>query len=440
MTIVRLIGLALASFLLASAGPDEPGSGPETYRFHVPIAVESGHPVQRLEVPGEAMVASTSPDLADLRVFDAAGKAMPMARIAARHGPVRRDTFPALPILGSADALDITGVSLRLDGRGRARVANVTGTPVESGGATAILGVLFDARKISGHAQSLSLDADLPISQPITFVAEASADLKNWRKLGEQVAYREPGAREAVTLSLDGALVSEEFVRLTWWANSRLLTPVTIRSGTLVTRARSASANQTVRAHPPALTDGHTLEFMVPTSAPVRAVGVVPTGTDVIIPVRIFGRSHWEQSWTLLGQGTAARASAIAIRAGRYPMIRIEADRASPGFTSPPELALQFAPQNIAFLATGTPPFVLAAGKAQDVQSYFPLASLMTQSGGQDPGNATTRPTDRVLQLRGIEDDAGIGRQALLWAILLAATALLAAMAWWLWKRNSGSA
>lgn len=447
--IVKLGCLALAVWPLIGAAPAGSHDEPASYAVRVPIIVAAGSTVHRLAIPAEVFAASQTPDLSDSRLFDARGRAMPMARVGSEDGPPRRDVLPALPILGAADALTVTGVSLRLDGRGRARVAQVEGT-IPGGLATAVeLGVLFDARAVEGKARSLTLDADVPVTQPVTFTVEASADLKDWRSIAEEVFYHAAmpdGSGASVALPLGDAVFNDDYLRVTWRAVSRLLSPVTVRRAALVARPNAIAADAFIDAISPPLTDAHTIEFTLPFATAIGMIRVVPTGTDVIVPIRILGRDDREQPWPVLGKGIAARAGSgtggndgIVLGGGSHRTLRIEADQRSTGFTSVPALSFGFASRSIVFLAAGRPPFDPAAGWAKATDMYLPFDSLMTQAAGRPISTAATKAADALLRLEAVNDTSALRRQALLWAVLLGATAILATMAWRLWRRGMGA-
>ncbi len=438
----KLAAVALAAAYIAGAAPAGSDDDPSSYAVRVPVAAAAGSPVQRLAIPAEVLAAAQTADLSDLRVFDAAGKPMPIARIAPAAQPFRRENLPVLPILGAVDALTVTGVSLRLDGEGRARVAQVVGTP--AGAATSkTLGILLDSRRIVGAAYSLVLDADVPDSQPVTFAVEASADLKDWRPIAEKVVYRvaAPGPGGAAALPLGHATLRGDYLRVTWRGGSRLLSPVTVRRATLVKRDDTAVTGTMINATAPPLTDAHTVEFAPPFALAVAAIQIVPTGSEIIVPVRILGRDDREQPWTLLGDGTAARpgkgraAGGIVLGGRAYAMLRIEADPRSAGFTATPSIRFDFARREIIFLATGKSPYLLAAGRAAATAAYLPPASLMTQATDEKIATATAIAENTIVRLEPVRRSGG-ARQAMLWSILIGATALLGAMAWLLWRRS----
>jgi hypothetical protein len=245
---------------------------------------------------------------------------------------------------------------------------------------------------------------------------------------------------------LGDAPLERTYIRITWRAASRLLSPVIVRSGTLITRPSAVDAGTFIEAVPPSISDDHVIEFGVPFATHLTTMRIVPTGSDVLVPIRIFGRNDREQPWTPIGDGTAARpgngtpaGGAIVLSGGPYPMMRIEADRRSAGFTSVPTLRLGFAAHELVFLAAGRAPFVLAAGRAAAGDHYLPLRSMMTQAPDGPLATAKAATSNAVLRLPPVGSAERSG-QILLWAVLLAATALLACMALLLWKRGTNVA
>jgi hypothetical protein len=435
----------LAALVLAAAAPAGSGPDADAYRVRIAVSPGAGSTVQRLVIPAAALAAAQTPDTSDLRVFDARGRAMPIARAPVAAPALRRDVLSAMPILGAADALQVRGVSLRVDADGRARVARVDGTIAQSAGRSAVLGALFDARAATGAARALVLDADVPEGQPVTFAVEASRDLSSWRVLGEKVVYRAPAAPSAgTTVPLSMAPVAGEYLKVTWRLASRPLSPVRVRRAALITRAGGPAAEVHADASPPPLTDAHAIAFALPFRTPVATLRIVPAGDDVIVPVRILGRDDAEQPWTPVGEGVAARptaggeAAAIAL-SGAFRTLRIEADARTPGFTAAPALRLGFARRELLFLAAGSAPFTLAVGRTGMPDVYLPAESLMTQAGGAPAAIARAAPASARVALAHPGDARAQGRRWLLWVMLLLATAVLAALAWVLFQRGSGS-
>jgi hypothetical protein len=431
--------LALAALALTGAAP-EGADTPDAYRARFAVTAAPGGGVQRIALPAAALAASQASALADVRVFDARGRQMPIARAPAIAPALRRNTVAAMPILGPSDGLRVTGMSLQLDEQGRARVAQLDGSVRDTPGETVLLGVLFDTRSISGGARRLTLDADIPASQPVTFTVEASRDLKDWRRIGEDVVFRASGAaRTAAALTLDGADLRRDYLRVTWKSSARLLTPVAIRSAALETRPPDARTGVAIDARLSNSATGKTIEFRLQFATPLTAIRIVPTGADLIVPVTISGRDTNELPWDRIGTGVARATdpAPIALSGTPYRTIRIEADERTAGFSAPPTIQLVFAPKSIAFLAAGQAPYTLAAGRTGAATPYLALDSLVDDAGRALPDAVVAAPETRLdlmpVERSGLAD----GRSWLLWAILIGATGLLAGMAWLLWRRNT---
>ncbi|BCA62310.1 hypothetical protein HMP09_1544 [Sphingomonas sp. HMP9] len=434
----RLAARAGAVLLLAAAPAGSDGD-PEGYALRFPLSVEAGARLQRLALPAAVLAGLQTRDGHDVRVFDAKGRAMPIARAAA-SAVVGHVSLDPMPILGGPDALKVSGVSLRLDGRGAAQVVEVRGEPVTAGGAPVLLGVLLDARRVSGRADRVVVAADLPVGQPVTLAVEASSDLRDWRRLGEATVYRRANdAARSTIVPLDGAAVAREYLRITWRAESRLLAPVGIRNAVLDVRPDGTAAFETVEAQAPAPASGNArvIDFAVPFATPIARLRVVPTQTDGVVPVRILGRDDREQPWTLLGQGVANSDGGRDIMlSGASPhAIRIEADARSAGFTGAPRLRFGFADRSLLFLTSGTAPFTVSAGRTGAKDVFLAPDDLRDRQGAA--GDARLRAVATgSLKLSPLAEAGAPTRTIILWGVLLAATALLAGVAWMLWRQQ----
>lgn len=420
----------IAALLLVAAAPAGSDREPCGYAVRLRVTPAPGGGVQRVTLPAAAIVALRTRDGSDVRVFDARGRPVPIARIAPAT-QVRRDTLVALPILGGRETRMGARVSVRLDERGRARVAEVeSGDPAKDDVAT--LGALLDARRVRGTAERLDLDAAIPAGQPVRFAVEGSRDLDRWRPLGERIFYRAPGdAAVSAQLPLGSASLDRDYLRVTWRTVTALIAPVTVRTAVLV--SSGTEARITVAARAPALVDDHALEFVAPAS-PLTSLRILPPGNDGAIAVRILGRDEAEQPWTPLASGVAS-AGGPAMELPASPRVfRIEADRRGSGFSATPSLELGFAPRAMAFAAAGQAPFVLAAGRGGAEGMFTPLDALTTTRDLAE-ARVDAGPTIATLALSATDESRRSRRQAALWIVLLAAVALLGGLVWWSAKR-----
>lgn len=429
------VAVALLSIAAAPAGSDEDPTG---YRLRVPLSVEAGARVQRLVLSATVLAALQTRDGHDVRVFDARGRAMPIARGNA-SAAVSRVSLVPMPILGAREALKVSGISLRLDGNGAAQVAEVRGEPIGSGGAPVLLGVLLDARRIVGRADRLFVAADLPVGQPVTLIVEASTDLRDWQRVGETTVYRRPNDTTWTrAVPLNGAGIKRHYLKITWTANARLLTPVAIRNAMLDTRPDTVAAAVTLDARAPAAAaDPHIVDFALPFATPITSLRVIPAEHNGVIPVRILGRDDREQPWDLLGRGLATGDGTreIGLTGDTPHTVRIEADARSSGFTAAPRLQIGFPERSVIFLTTGTAPFALSIGRQYAKDSYLAQADLTEGQGRIGTARSASTPNFLPTLLLSTADTRST-RSQLLWIVLLAATALLAGIAWLIWRQD----
>jgi hypothetical protein len=463
-------GLAAPMMVLAADTPD--AANAKSYAIRIPVTAAPDAPLQRLLLPAEALVRLQSAGYADLRLFNAAGQPVPMAL-----APVPTTTsteeqqvkLAAYPILGAATAAGLEGMSLRIEERQGRRVVqlNTNGsTTTGTAGAAAqqkVLGALLDARAAKAPAVRLTLDADLPVGQPITFNVQASKDLKSWRHLADTVLFRADASAPTASLgdsslALSMAELKDHYLRITWGAAA-----VTLRGATLVT-SRSTATRERINATmaAPAMAGPRELSFGLPFATPVAALKITPKDGNVLVPIRVLGRNDRHQPWTLLASAVVYRLTTAGKEQSSGPVelqgasvreVKIEADAKTPGFASAPDIVLQFEPAQLVFLASGQGPFTLAAGLAGPAgaaAAFLPMSSLI-------PGYKASQENALPLAKADVSKAEASGgsahvagplvaaqapgdgiptRTLVLWGILLAGALALGAMAWVLMKQT----
>lgn len=463
------LALAMAALsLCAGVAQAADASSPAAYAIRIPVALAADAPLQRVALPAEVLVRLQSPGYADLRLFNGAGQPVPMALagVAAAPAPEASVVLPAYPILGSATtagSAPLEGLSLRIEERQGQRVVQID-TP-GTAGAQVVRGALLDARGLQQPVARMALDADLPAGQPVTFQVQASQDLKTWRPLDETVLYRAdaattpaaPGRLGAEQIDLHRTSLQGHYLRVTWGDAA-----VTLRGATLVT-THSAVARERVSARlaMPPLAQPRELVLALPFATPVAALTVTPPGSNVLIPVRVLGRNHREQPWSPLASavvykmatgGKEQASGPIELGGASVREVKIEADAKTPGFAAAPEVALQFEPVQLVFLASGQGPFTLAAGlpgATAAASAFLPLASLVP---GYQPQQENSLPQAQVDVARAditggppaggalvpaAAVSSGVSlRSAVLWGVLVAGVAALALMAWLLLRQT----
>ncbi|CAN7549161.1 DUF3999 domain-containing protein [Acidovorax sp. LjRoot117] len=469
--------LAAAALSLAAGGAQAAAdaNSPAAYAIRIPVTLAADAPLQRVMLPAEVLVRLQSPGYADVRLFNGAGQPVPMALagVAAASAPEESVVLPAYPILGAPGTpgqAGLEGLSLRIEEQQGRRVVQIdtagTAAPV---GAQSVRGALLDARSVPLSVARMALDADLPAGQPVTFTVQASRDLKNWRPLAETVLYRAdaagttpspaaPGRLGSEHIDLQRADLKDHYLRVTWGDAA-----VTFRGATLVT-SRGAGPRERVSASmavPPLGNNPRELVFALPFATPVAALKITPQGSNVLVPVRVLGRNDRERPWAHLASATVYRMSTGGKEQTNAPVelggasvreVKIEADARSAGFAAAPDIALQFEPAQLVFLASGQGPFTLAAGlpgAGAAASAFLPLASLVP---GYQPQQENTlppaladvaraditggKPADGPLVAAAAASDGLSTRSWVLWGVLLAGVGALGLMAWLLMRQT----
>ena len=442
-----------ATFATALYAAD--ANNPQAYALRLPITLAPDAPLQRLQLPAQALVKLQSSAYNDVRIFNAQGQGVPMAlsRVAstpAERGQVKLNAFT---ILGGESTTAFDGLQLRIEERQGQRVVLLsTAAGTASTATQKVLGALLDAREVTTPVVAIALDADLPTGQPITFNLHASKDLKNWRQVADTVLFKtDASSLGTSTIELPGQDLSGHYLRVTWAGDNRQLAGVTLRGATLTTAVAGSGITRVAAAlAPPVLVSPHEFSFNLPFSAPIAALRIVPAGSNTLIPLRVLGRNDRSQPWTILADTVVYKLTADAKTQTSGPVellravtreIKIEADIKTPGFAEAPEVTVLFDPVQLVFLASGAGPFTLAAGAANLSSAYLPLPSLMPgyQSGQENKlplAGLESGGAGPVTVASGALSNGMPTRSLVLWGVLIAGALALGAMAWALLKQS----
>jgi hypothetical protein len=180
-----MVGAVLLLASLSHAQPVEPRIG--DFALQLPLTVSGDNGVVQLRLPLRVYQESLSPRLADVRVFNAAGQALPFALLP-DTGSVRvvgRDSAAGLfPIYGAVGKSRETRLDFGLTSDGRLAWVR----PKEaSADEQALTGLILDLG--SAHVDEVLESVQLLRSSNDTYRAEvaidSSADLKQWNRIGQ---------------------------------------------------------------------------------------------------------------------------------------------------------------------------------------------------------------------------------------------------------------
>lgn len=450
MNRIRLWPQRLAVLLLASVLAHLAAAADAAWSAQVEPPTTPG--LARLALPGEALLQSRSPGLADLRLVDAQGRPLafalhrPSVAVAAPQPgpalaahPLSRTRGPA----GNGGTLQVqvrsaSGESawVRLDGQGAAQ------EPLRS--------ALVDTRQQAGSVSVLRLQGQWPANTPVTLQAFTSTDLQQWQPLPLRGSLlRMAGApeldRSELPLAQPQALHGR-YLRLDWDTPEVQLSRVT-----------PLAAQQPPRPHvqaalpPPVAVDGG-LEWELSTSTPVAGLQLAAGQPGTLVPVRVLARRAAGQPWAVLAQttvfslGTAQAPQTnppLALGGATVGRLRVEPLRGLPPGAMSASVA--FEPVELVFLAAG--PAQLRIGQANASAADVPLASLAAALPDGTPdalplarlgrvetsARATTGPSTWLpAQVAPMT--------AVLWAVLLLGVAVLGVVAWRLLRQLKDTA
>ncbi len=432
--------LALALFMLTATACDQTPSTdpslPDAYALQLPLKPAAGGALQRLALPAEALGTVRRADFGDIRLFDSRGKLVPIALVEQRADDTRRSvTVPVYPVVGSVGTLGDSGLSIRIEGNNVARVVTVDSAAPAIGNTAPPAAVLLDTRSLRETATAIALDADIPAGKPITLTLRTSANLKDWEPLAEKILFR-PGDGQALlggaTVALPGINLRDRYVGISWGGASGVM----LKGARVITSSAAPPTRTAVAASAMSLADAHKLSFDLPHLARLAAMRLTVAASDGVIPVKLFGRDHAQDLWTLLSATTLRPdygANLLDLSGPTMTSYQIVADRRTGGFSAPPTLELLFDPVELLVALSGTPPYRLAVGQGTAPATYLTLAEIAPQ---ESPLKLAALPQGKlavpngpplVVTLRtGASDGALDPRKLILWAALLLGTMILA--------------
>jgi hypothetical protein len=439
----RPILACIAAILAPACGQDNADpSRPGSFAVRMPVEPAPGEGLQRLQLPAAALVGVQRQDLADVRIFDGKGAALPAALVdeGALVDPEKEILdVPAYPVVGRTGALSLSGVTLRIEDGERARILGAEGEVQRgAGGEAGIIGALLDTREVRDPAVSLQLDMELPAGQPVAFTFEKSRDLASWQPLAEKVFFRAEGAADVLgtpSVRLQSVSLEDHYVRAGWSTASPPTAPIRVTAARVVTSKQAASRRVSVSANTPGLVDAHKLQFTVPFAARLSAIRLSGVEEAAIVPVTVHGRSERDEPWRLLGAGIVRNGEAlIELRDSGFGQYRLTADERTAGFASAPRLELLFEPAVLLVQFSGAPPYTLATGLSAAPGSYLALEEILPE--GTDAAllpEAAAKASDGaspVIALAAPDDESTSPRRLVLWLVLALGVVVLGFAVW----------
>jgi hypothetical protein len=464
MSLLRRPALLLLAGLLSMPARATDAPSPSEFSWRASLTLPAGASLTRLRLPAEALAQLQSNTAQDLRVFNAAGEAVAFAFAAPPEAtaiPAPTPPYAAYPLFSTASGQRPARGSLqvRLDDAPQHQSVwvQLAGHPdAASPAATQLPAVLMDTRQATHSISTLTLQGALPANTLVHFTLASSSDLAHWTPVplrGPLYQFEGVDAPRQLTLELQQALpLQGRYLRLDWAGQQGVRVDRVSVSPALVAppRVRAALA--------PGMADGRSsLTWALDFATPLAALQLSTSRDNTLVPVRILGRNDAAQPWRVLTQtavyqlgaaGAQTRNPPIALGGVSVRWLRVEASHGMLLPDIPLQASVEFEPREVIFLASGPPPFELAVGRPSTPGAAVALAML----GAAIRVSLADLPQAQISQVRltpaALPDSrlqrwlpAGVPpRSALLWAVLLAAVALLAGVAYTLLRQLSATA
>ena len=437
---IRFSGAFAALWVWAAASPAF-AITPQDFAYGISLKTAEKAPAYRVELPLDVYKGVVSPELADLRVFNANNEVVPyevrrQKSFASEPGPTSR--LPMFPLRGDARAaLDAFRVTIQ---SGRAQL-NLNAPQSEPAPST-VHAYLIDARAFKAPMSAIQLQwPDDAQDFAGMLDVEASDDLAVWRKVvhAAPIANLRANNEHLIENRTEFRSTKAKFWKLAWVGNDA---PFAL-SAVVVERARNViEAKRLKLTIEGAPVDSRPGEFAydLRASLPVDRVNVELPQRNSVATVAVLSRTDPKEIWrTVTRQGLYRidqtgnegnelnnSAAQIDTDSDRYWLLRFEKPEDVGSGT--PRLNIEWIPHELLFVARGEGPFVIAYGSVTAKAAQTSIARVLPKlelSAAQvgapfDLGGPSRREPERA---------PFPWKSVTLWAVLLAGVGALGWMA-----------
>lgn len=447
-------GLCMAGLCMAlSAHAQEK---PADFKTQVPLSLSGDGPWFRLDLPLSVQLSASQADLADIRVFNAAGEPLAYALARQQAQTTEQRTLTEVkwfPLYNSTEA-GAAVPNVRVQSNANGTLVEVQPPSQLEAGEEVRRGWLLDASAIKAPLQQLVLDWTSEQDGFQRFTIEASDDLQHWQAWGDGQVARLSFADERVEqheVGLPGQ--SARYLRLLW--SSPQSAPV-LTSAQLESASTSSLPLPLVWSQPLAGSSGKAGEYswQLPMGLSLERVQVQLDEANSLAPVSLYGRRENSQPWRQVASGLLYRLTQngqdvlqdeLQLDGLTLQQLKLTVDERGGGLgAQAPALRYAVRATQLVFLARGAGPYTLALGNAGVAAANLPLATLIPDYTAQrldslGRANVQGAPLTQAVAVSGVPALASTDwKKVGLWAVLLLGVLALAAMALSLLRKPPG--
>jgi hypothetical protein len=454
---VRVLALVVFGVLLsacaAPAPPTQEELQPSDFAYGLTITAPSDLPFFRVSLPVFVFQETVWADQRDLRVFNADGEPVPLARVvppvppaATERVSLRSFRLAAPPAPGSLPQIELDaeahGVELRV----------FPGPGTESGAEY----LLASDGELKAPVERLHLDwSDRTSNWQQSVTVAASADLQSWNTVASRRLVLDLATDDGQRLKQGeiqlGQLVQPSY---RYWrvqfdpgaapslttVEAEVRTEIPPPPGVRLPAAREAQ------------TDGSAV-YALSSPQPVRQLRITPSTANSVLPLEVEGREEANGPWRSLGRTVAYRLTTqegeqssppMPLSRGLVQAVRLRPIGTTWGAT-PPEVVAEREPLLIVANARGGGPFLLAWGSRVAADTSVPFTTLVP---GHSLDRVATLPEGvfgKRQELGGVSrltaeapaERAARWQTVMVWLSLVGGAGLLAMLAFRVWRESN---
>ncbi len=431
------ISLFLVAPAMAAVTPDD-------FSLRLSIDAPSQAGLLRIKLPQDVYRATRRSDLGDMRIFNAAGEAVPMARLPRETKELEQRV--ELPLLPLPEAVTPDGGKLIVtqESSGSAKVHVEIDAQQESPADKLVPGYLLEVKGFDVPINELILHWPEKIAFEAAVQIRSSDDLNNWRTLVRRVPVLAIGKGESRILQDRVKLpaVKARYLRVNWVGTAPA---VTFDKVTLIhTERPQDNVRQWLTLD--GKVKGDSIMYTSPGLFPADQIRLVPVDDSDVLPAILYSRPAVSQRWRwrartlgyrLRQNGGFTEGSPDAIPITHDPLWRVDLDMGARS-SSLPRLQLGWRADEVAFVARGAGPFVLAVGNPSATPVWLAPRQVVPGLGTETAAQVSQAqvlsgavPVDTVS--RGAAPWQ-VGSNWILWTVLVLGVAVLGLMARGLWR------
>lgn len=403
---VVAVAAAVSGALGARADVEQP-LAPDDFAFGRAVEIEQTGPIQTLLLDLEVYRGSVEPGLADLRVMNAAGEAVPHA-VRRLSEPTAREAEPAalplfelhppsaadpsMPEPSSAAPGGAFPYRIRAEVSESGALVEIDSRPARSGEAPADaplpIGYLLDASQLDAPVECLELElAEGEAGFMVPVVVEGSDDLARFTPVAGPavVARLEEGGHRIEQRELRLGATSRRYLRLLW-PSGPLPVRISAVRARLVPDVEAPPRERTEIFGEPIADDPGAYVFDLGGRLPVDRVQVRLPGMNALVQARLYSAAERDGPWQRHFDGLlyeleypaeTLRNPEIVWPVTRHRWVKLEGLPADASAAGRPTLEARWHPEQLLFVTRGAPPYQLVHGRHGAPPAAFDPAEIL---------------------------------------------------------------